>query len=103
MGWPADGPRELLEKSLSGDIRLVVELGSWLELSIPFIANLAPRAVVIAIDHWRGSPEHHHDPVLKAMIPTLYETFLALCWDYRERLIPLRMTRFEGLAMVANQ
>jgi hypothetical protein len=103
IGWLADGTRTLLDESLSGDTSLVIELGSWLGLSTRIIADLAPRAIVIAIDHWRGSPEHHDDPVLRAMLPTLYETFLALCWDYRERLIPLRMTTLEGLALVADQ
>jgi hypothetical protein len=102
MGWLADGTRAVLKESLSADTSLVLELGSWLGLSTRLIADLAPRAIVIAIDHWRGSPEHHGDPVLSAMLPTLYETFLALCWDYRDRIIPLRRSTLEGLALVAD-
>ncbi len=102
-GWLGDGARELLSRALSNDTRLVVEIGSWVGLSRRFIADRAPHAMVIAIDHWCGSPEHQRNPTWKSMLPRLYETFLALCWDYRDRLIPLRMTALQGLRSVASQ
>ena len=58
---------------------------------------------MVAIDHWCGSPEHQRNPSWKAMLPSLYETFIALCWDYRHRVIPLRMTTLQGLRVVASQ
>ena len=75
-GWLADGARQLLHQSLSEQTRLIVEIGSWVGLSTRFIADRAPKAVVIAIDHWCGSPEHQREPAWKAMLPGLYETFL---------------------------
>jgi hypothetical protein len=102
-GWLGDGARELLTEAVSEETRLVVEIGSWVGLSTRYIADRAPNAVVIAIDHWCGSPEHQRNAVWKAMLPGLYETFLALCWDYRERLIPLRMTAIQGIRAVASQ
>jgi glycosyltransferase involved in cell wall biosynthesis len=102
-GWLGDGARELLSRALTNEIRLVVEIGSWVGLSTRFIADGAPNAVVIAIDHWCGSPEHQRNPSWKSMLPRLYETFLALCWDYRNRLIPLRMTAIQGLRAVVSQ
>ena len=101
-GWLGDGARELLAQALSRETRIVVEIGSWVGLSARFIADHAPQAVVIAIDHWCGSPEHQRNPDWKAMLPGLYETFLALCWDYRDRLIPLRMTAIQGIRAVAS-
>src|SRR4051794_24358739 len=56
-GWLEDGPREMLAASLGEATRVVVELGSWLGLSTRFIADRAPKACVIAVDHWEGSPE----------------------------------------------
>jgi hypothetical protein len=100
-GWMCEGVRELIARDLSPETRLVVELGSWVGLSTRFIADCAPNATVIAIDHWRGSPEHHKEAAAKAMLPSLYETFLALCWDYRDRVVPLRMSTVEGLKVVA--
>ena len=98
----AEGASEILNHELSDDTRLILELGSWLGHSTRFIAERAPNAVVVGIDHWCGSPEDRRDPARKAMLPKLYETFLGLCWDYRSRLIPLRMTTLQGLRTVAE-
>jgi hypothetical protein len=54
----------------------------------------APNAVVIAVDHWKGSPENAGDPI----IPVLYETFISNCWKYKDRLIPMRTNTADGLA-----
>ena len=35
-------------------------------------------------------------------LPRLFETFQARCWDYRERVLPLRTTSLEGLRRVAD-
>src|SRR5271155_2569508 len=72
-GWLGDGARELLERSLSPETGLVLELGGWVGLSTRFIADLAPNATVITVDHWCGSPEHQRNPVWKVMLPSLYE------------------------------
>ena len=57
---------------------------------------------MISIDHWQGSPEHQQRPEFRAMLPTLYESFLSQCWGQRDRIIPLRMTSLEGLQTVSN-
>lgn len=85
---------------LNKNMRLIFEFGSWLGASTRFILDHAPNAVVIAIDHWKGSEEHFDDPRFSTKLPTLYETFLVNCWEYKNRLIPLRMTTLEGMARV---
>jgi GT2 family glycosyltransferase/tetratricopeptide (TPR) repeat protein/2-polyprenyl-3-methyl-5-hydroxy-6-metoxy-1,4-benzoquinol methylase len=100
-GWLADGAASVLAGELGPATRLVVELGSWLGLSTRFIADHAPRAVVVAVDHWQGSREHQENPQWRAMLPTLYEAFLATNWAYRDRVIPLKMSVDEGLPVVA--
>src|SRR4051812_22659948 len=57
-GWLGEGTDRVLARSLSDETRLVVELGAWLGMSTRFIADLAPNATVISVDHWRGSSEH---------------------------------------------
>jgi hypothetical protein len=102
LGRLDDGVRALLAEELSAETRLVVELGAWLGLTTRFLADQAPNAVVVAIDHWLGSPEHHQRPEWQVMLPTLHETFLALCWPYRERIVPLRMTTLAGLRLLGD-
>jgi len=100
-GWFGDGARAVLTQAVNSDSRLIVELGSWLGLSTRFLAHRAPHATIIAVDHWQGSPEHQRDPELKQLLPTLFEEFVASCWPYRDRILPLRMSTQEGLQAVA--
>lgn len=101
-GWLFPSTQEMLARFLSSETKLVVELGSWLGLSTRFIAGRAPRATVIAIDHWKGSPEHEHDPALRDLLPVLYETFLTNCWNDRSRIVPIRSGTLEGLQRVGS-
>lgn len=100
--WLFDGAKRALSDTISAEAKLIVEVGSWLGRSTRFISDLAPGAKVIAIDHWKGSPEHYRDPELAPLLPRLYETFLTQSWEYRERIIPVRATSVEGLQQVAG-
>jgi hypothetical protein len=85
---------------LNNSLHIIVELGSWLGSSTRFILDHAPRATVIAVDHWRGSTEHHAQGIYSSKLPTLYETFLVNCWNYANRLIPVRQTTLDGLTEI---
>jgi GT2 family glycosyltransferase/SAM-dependent methyltransferase/tetratricopeptide (TPR) repeat protein len=102
LGWFKESPRELIRQEVNSETRLVVELGAWLGLSTRFIADLAPQARVVTIDHWQGSREHAEDPACAAMIPTLFHTFVDMNWEYRDRILPLRMMTAEGLHTIAD-
>lgn len=54
--WLASGTQAFLSNSLTQSARLVVEVGSWVGRSTRYMANLAPRATIIAVDHWQGRP-----------------------------------------------
>jgi glycosyltransferase involved in cell wall biosynthesis len=99
QGWLNDGVAPMLARYVGDRARLVVELGSWLGLSTRWLLDRAPRAVVVAVDHWRGSPEL---AAFADKVPHLFDTFLANNWDYRGRLLPLRATTREGLQAVAD-
>jgi hypothetical protein len=99
-GWFGPEHADLLYGALTPDTRIVLELGSWLGLSTRFIARNAPNAVVLAVDHWAGSPEHRADPNLCRMLPTLYQTFISSCWDYRDRIVPMRMDTISGMKLL---
>ncbi len=99
-GWLHEHNQEVLRRALGEQTSVAVELGSWCGLSTRFIAEQAPNAVVVAIDHWKGSPEMVDFPECVARLPALYETFLSSCWAYRDRIVPLRMETTHGMNLV---
>lgn len=99
-GWPL--PENIIGSNLSEETRLVVELGTWLGNSARFMLKHAPNATVICVDHWNGSPEHYSRKDCADSLPTLYEDFLSICWEERDRLIPVRETTLDGMRLVAE-
>lgn len=101
-GWLNPSTRELLAQFLNDETRLVVELGAWLGLSTRFIADHAPKSAVVAIDHWMGNPPQRERVDMQETLRTLYETFLVSCWEYRKRVVPLRMNTVDGMRELAR-
>jgi len=94
-----------LLKFVNEDTKVIVELGSWLGSSTRFLLDRAPKATVIAIDHWSnnvkdygngGATEASSDPGIEK-IYTLWDTFLSNCWQYKDRLYPVRAYTQDGL------
>ncbi len=79
---------------------LIIELGSWLGASTRFFLDHCPDSFIIAIDTWQGSIEHQILPLYSSKIATLFPTFLVNCWNYKDRLIPLRATTIKGMELV---
>jgi len=98
-GWFQPSNQVVLKQLLNENVKCVIELGSWLGKSTRFIAEHAPNAVIYAIDHWEGSPEHQDRDDVKRKLPTLYDTFLVNLWEWRDRIKPIRMTTKKGLMM----
>lgn len=99
-GWFGPEHVELLSGAMGPQVKVVLELGSWLGKSTRWTAERAPNAVVIAVDHWQGSVEHHTTPGWKAMLPTLYDTFIKNCWPLKDRIVPLRADTVTGMKIV---
>jgi hypothetical protein len=99
-GWLSPDVMDMLPQALLPGTKLVVELGSWLGKSTRFIADKAPGATVVAVDTWAGSKEHHLMADCKPLLPVLYDTFLKNCWEYRQRILPLRTTSAHGLEIL---
>jgi hypothetical protein len=98
-GWFAPCVAERVKSLLQPDMEVVLELGAWMGKSTRFICDQVPQAQVITIDTWAGSVEHQGSPELE----TLYETFVVNCWDYRQQLVPIRMTTKEGMGFLKEQ
>jgi len=76
-------------------VKIVVEIGTWLGLSARWFCEEFPNCKMICIDHWLGSGEHkitHPDK-----LPTLWETFVATNWEYRNRMIPMKADSLDAL------
>ncbi|MHB8633081.1 MAG: class I SAM-dependent methyltransferase [Thermoplasmatota archaeon] len=102
QGWFGGGNARLLERELRGK-RLVLELGSWMGLSTTFLAQNAAPATILAVDHWQGSVEHHTDPKFAALVPSLFDCFLQNLWEFRARVVPVRATTWQGMALLAAE
>jgi len=95
FGWFEPCAIELLSEFVTPDTKCIVELGSWLGKSTRWFLDTAPSAQVIAIDHWKGSVEHRRFG--GGFLDLLWPRFLYNCWDYRDRLIPVKADTQEGM------
>lgn len=96
-GWFPEECQAALAAALSDKTKVVVELGSWFGLSALFLAEHAPNATIICIDHWQGDGSITKVPEWAAQVPYSYHGFLRNLWDYRERVIPMRQDTVMGM------
>lgn len=101
-GWFHGENRELFQEHLDEDTKYVIELGSLCGLSTKCLVETAPNAVVICIDHWKGSAEHQgrvgND--WENRLPELYERFVRNMWPWRDRVVPVKTTTVAGMSEV---
>lgn len=101
-GWLNQPTKQMLAKHLDGNMKVVVELGSWLGLSSKYILSHAPDAILICVDHWQGSKQARNakNSVMQHRLLTLYETFQVNLWKVRHRVIPIRSDSWRGLEII---
>lgn len=101
-GWFAAENQAVLKELIGSDTEVIYEAGSYHGLSAQFLLTTASDAVVICNDHWLGSLEHHINPVWRADLANLYQTFLNNLWDQRGRVIPMRATIQDGMRIIEH-
>jgi hypothetical protein len=92
-GWFSEDNERTLTKLLAeGKIGRAIEIGSWIGKSTRFLAEHC-RELVIAIDTWKGSREHHRAgrDDIKHLLGKLLPQFLANCQGF-ENICPIRST-----------
>ena len=99
-GFLHESNKFIFNRHRGDDIKVVIELGSWLGQSALYFYDLFPNAEIICIDHWEGSPELMNE--YREVIPVLYETFLVNCWNYRDRITPIRIDSLNGLEICSK-
>jgi len=104
-GWFRSHNAAVLKMFLSEKTGSILELGAWLGKSTRHLCQFAPNAAVVTIDHWKGSEEHYlpERTDVKNKLPHLYETFLVNCWEYKERLLPVKNNTIDGMNELFNE
>ena len=95
QGWYINGPSMewLIRRS---NVKVVIEVGSWLGKSTRHIAQTIPEdGVVYAVDHWMGSPNEDNSSF---DILNLYRQFLSnvIHEKLTHKIIPVRMSSLEA-------
>jgi hypothetical protein len=103
-GWDGGG-RDLVTRRLTErSVKVILEVGTFLGLSTRTWLKAAPQATVICVDPWYEYL--HNDAGIRdwpeLLGKNLYHLFLSSCWDYRDRIIPLRGTSPSALQVVAD-
>jgi len=109
VGWPEEKPdvpcdeqgwfgsADVLRELCGDSTKQIVEVGSWLGQSARWFSEHCPNAQIACVDHWRGSPEINGKYEYGSKLPRLFDTFVANMWDYRERVMPIRMDSQKGM------
>lgn len=97
-GWFGEGNKRLILRYIRGTTKIIFEFGAWLGLSTKFILDATPKdCIVISVDHWEGGATIKNSQKYDEMIKSSYDTFIKNMWDYRDRLIAVRMDGNEAM------
>jgi len=79
-----------------------LELGTWTGMgSTRYVLDHYPGMKVIAIDTFKGSPEHQRKEDWKKIADSLWQHFCVNIWQHHHRVFPFRMTTVNGMEAVA--
>jgi hypothetical protein len=103
-GWDGGG-RDLVTRRLAErPTKVILEIGSFLGLSTRAWLTAAPGATIVCIDPWFDFYED--DSSIRdwpdVMGKNIYHLFLSSCWEFRDRIIPVRGFSPDALQVVAD-
>lgn len=115
-GWTLSGNKRLLAKYIKElKPKVVLELGVWLGGSTRHMLQQNNNVKVICVDHWKvgdtisnaitdEKKRSREDDIIVEIIKKdeLYETFLVNCWEYKDRIIPMKMGGHEAIRYLAK-
>ena len=96
-GWFRVENSAMLRMMLNKDVKVIMEIGSLFGLSTRNILDFAPEATIIAIDTWKGSKEFENHSYLVERKDRYYDIFISSCWDYKDRIIPIKSDSISGM------
>ncbi len=99
-GWFSDHHKKALSRLIQKHkIKNVIELGSWEGRSTRWFGLQKEIELIVAVDHWEGSPEHHRNEKFRERLPNLYEKFLRNTYSLNNKVAPLRMPTDEAFKL----
>lgn len=107
-GWMNDENKRVLASFLNAETKTIVEIGTWLGLSARFMLDRAPNARLYAVDHWDGLPLVEWkgfglpEAEWKKLAPDPWAQFVRDSWEYRGRLVPIRMDSWRGIETLSK-
>jgi len=112
-GWFGYGNQRLIEKYLYCNDNLIIEFGSYLGKSARFLCEKSsPYATVICVDSWADGgtsiqngikkKNNNNSKVHKNRLKHLYETFLVNMWEYKDKIIPIKMDGRKAAKMLSD-
>ncbi len=106
MGWFSPDTQKMVRRHITDEMKLIVELGSFLGRSARAMLDWSPASHVICIDHFKGSSEHHQrgrtDVARFLRNDLMWLTFVYNMWEHRDRCTPMRADTVEGMQSVAK-
>ncbi len=99
-GWCSGDNVRMFEAIVPADAKVIIDGGSWMGLSAWHFLRIAPKATVICVDTWAGSEEHKRS--CPEILPRLYDIFISNMWEYRDRIIPIRIDGVTGLSGISK-
>ena len=108
-GWLGHGNKAFLTSCVKNkNIKVIVELGSWYGKSAHLMMTEANHDITLfCVDKWSGEDIKDGNQVITAekfgdMVDEhpLYETFIKNLWEYKDKVVPLKMTTLEGLKVI---
>jgi hypothetical protein len=104
-GWLHDSNKHLLDKYIRLiQPKIILELGVWMGLSTLYMLGLF-NGKIISVDNWIGGHnilEGYKKKDKKYDSNKIYNQFLRNLYDYRERVIPVKMDGRKALKYIYN-
>jgi hypothetical protein len=102
QGWLDSGNKILLKKYIELlNPKVILELGAWKGLSTIYMLELFD-GIVISVDNWIGGESILKNKKQKNDIDEVYNTFLRNLYDFRDRIIPIKMDGREGIKYLST-
>ena len=97
-----------IQGAMNGNETLIIEIGSFLGRSARMFCDMSSNCKVVCIDRWELVDPNDEDIIgkninnFKYIMNNMYDIFIANCWEYRDRIIPVKEDGVVGLMILRD-